>query len=139
MNTSKLKYYKGLFLFTAVYDMIFGIVFTFFPKWPYELMGISQKLPEYLAYLSLIGAFLFVIGVAYFLIYRGDLQKNIDLILVGVLYKLAYFSITFFYFAIDDIPHILFFVVFGVFDFVMFILMTECYISIRKQSRGLSK
>jgi len=133
MSESKLKYYKGLFLFAAVYDLVLGIVFTFFSKSAFDLVGIPEKIPEFDGYLSLIGAFLFVIGVAYYLIFRGDLQKNRDLILVGVLYKLAYFTITFYYFAIGNIPHLIFFALFGVVDLIMFILMVECYITLRKE------
>lgn len=135
MSESKLKYYKGLFLFAAVYDLILGIVFTFFSKSAFDLVGIPEKIPEFDGYLSLIGAFLFVIGVAYYLIFRGDLQKNRDLILVGVLYKLAYFTITFYYFTIGNIPHLIFFALFGVVDLIMFILMAECYITLGKEKR----
>ena len=103
MTESKLKYYKGLFLLAAVYDLVLGIVFTFFPKLAFEFIGIPEKLPEFGGYLSLIGVFLFVIGVAYYLIYRGDLRKNRDLIFVGILYKLSYFLVTFYYFVIDTL------------------------------------
>lgn len=132
MKASKIKFYKGLFLIAAIYDVVLGIVFTFFTKFAYNLFGISEKLPEFVGYLTLIGAYLLIIGVAYYLIYWGDLQKNKDLILIGVLYKFAYCIITFYYFLIGDIPHILFLALFGVIDLVMFILMLECYLTIRK-------
>ncbi len=135
MSESKLKYYKGLFLFAAVYDLVLGVVFIFFSTSAFDLLGIPEKIPKFDGYLSLIGAFLFVIGVAYYLIFRGDLQKNRDLILVGVLYKLAYFTITFYYFAIGNIPHLIFFALFGVIDLIMFILMVECYITLGKEKR----
>ena len=134
MSDSKLKYYKGLFLVAAVYDIVLGVVFTFFPKSAFDLVGIPEKSPEFVGYLSLIGAFLFVIGVAYYLIYRGDLKKNRDLILIGTLYKFAYFSIAIYYFAIGNIPHIIFLGLFGVIDFIMFILMVECYRTVSKTS-----
>lgn len=135
MNALRKKYYRGLFLIAAIYDIILGIVFTFFYRDAFEFIGISEKLPEFGAYLSLIGAFLFVIGVAYYLIYRGDLQKNRDLILIGALYKLAYCAIVFFYFAIGEVPHMIFLSLFGVVDLIMFILMVECFIFLRKISR----
>ena len=134
MNKSKLKYYKALYLITAIYDIALGIVFTFFTKTTFDLIGIPEKLPEFIGYLTLIGAYLLIIGVAYYLIYLGDLQKNRDLILIGVLYKLAYCCITFYYFIIGDIPHIIFLALFGVIDFIMFILMIECYFTVRKTS-----
>jgi hypothetical protein len=136
MTESRIKYYRTLFLTASVYDIILGIIFIFFYKSAFELLGISEKLPEFGGYLSLIGAFLFVIGVAYYLIYRGDLIKNRDLILVGIFYKLAYCATTFFYFAFGQVPHMLFVSLFGVIDFIMFILMTECYIFIRKINKG---
>jgi hypothetical protein len=68
MNELRLKYYKVLFLIASIYDIPLGIVFTFFYKFAFELLGISETLPKFGGYLSLIGAFLFVIGVAYYLI-----------------------------------------------------------------------
>jgi hypothetical protein len=134
MKALRKKYYRGLFLIAAIYDLILGILFTFFYRNAFELIGISETLPEFGAYLSLIGAFLFVIGVAYYLIYRGDFQKNRDLILIGALYKLAYCSIAFFYSIIGDIPHMIFLSLFGVVGFIIFISMVGCFIFIRKIS-----
>ena len=133
MSEAKIKYYKGLFLIAAVYDLILGVVFTFFTTSAFDILGIAEKLPEFVGYLTLIGAYLLIIGVAYYLIYRGDLKKNRDLILIGVLYKFAYCTITFYYFLVGDIPHILFLALFGVIDLIMFILMLECYIAVGKK------
>ena len=69
--------------------------------------------------------------------YRGDLARNLDLILVGVLYKLAYCATTFVYAAIGEVPHMLFVVVFGVADLLMMVLMAECYLHVRKTGRDV--
>lgn len=134
MTPSKEKYYRGLFLIAAIYDFILGIVFTFLPKLPFSLLGIPEKIPQFVGYIQLIGAFLFVIGVAYYLIYIGDFQKNRDLIVIGALYKLAYFSITFSYFVVGTIPHFLFFAIFGIVDLIMLILMVECLLYLKKNN-----
>jgi hypothetical protein len=136
MNKSRIKYYKTLFLIASVYDILLGIVFTLFYRSAFAFLKISDTLPKFGGYLSLIGAFLFVIGIAYYLIYRGDLIKNRDLIFVGLLYKLAYSATAFFYFAIGQVPHMLFVSLFGVIDLIMFLLMTECYIFLSKVSKG---
>jgi hypothetical protein len=133
METSRLKYYKGLFLLVAVYDIILGIIFMFFSKSTFELLGIPEKLPEFEGYLTLIGVYVLILGIAYYLIYRGNLQKNRDLILIGILYKLGYCAVTFYHFMIGNIPHILFLALFGVIDFIMFLLMLECYNTIGKE------
>ena len=119
----------------AVYDLILGLIFMFFSKSVFNFLEITDKLPEFPGYLTLIGGYVFVLGLAYYLIYRGDLHKNVDLILIGILYKLVYCAITFYYFVVGDIPHILFLALFGIIDLVMFILMTECYLTVKKSTR----
>jgi hypothetical protein len=139
MKELRVKYYKILFLIASIYDIFLGVVFIFFYKFVFESLEISEKIPEFGGYISMIGAFLFVIGVAYYLIYRGDLIKNRDLIMVGALYKLAYCSTAFYYFTIGEIPHILFISLFGVIDFIMFVLMVECFIFLRRIDRDAVK
>lgn len=136
MIASRERFYKGLFLVAAIYDIFLGIIFTFFSKFVFRLLNISEMLPEFGGFISLIGAFLFVIGIAYLLIFLGDLQRNRDLISVGALYKLAYCAIAFYYFAIGNVPHIIFLSLFGVADLIFLILMVECRLFLAKKSTG---
>jgi formate/nitrite transporter FocA (FNT family) len=135
MNPKREKFYRALFLIATVYDASLGIIFTFFYRLPFEILGIADKLPESGSYLSLIGAFLFVIGVAYYLLYRGDLFRNRDLVTVGALYKLAYCLIVVYYAAIGEIPHMIFVLLFGVCDLIFFVLMLECRLYLQKIAR----
>ena len=80
--------------------------------------------------------FVLVIGIAYFLIARGDLRRNADLILVGTLYKLAYASTAFYYWSEGSLPHVAFAALFGLADMVFFILMAECYLSLEKKTKA---
>jgi hypothetical protein len=132
MSPKREKFYRALFLIAAVYDVLLGIIFTFFYRRAFEFLGIADKLPKSGSYLSLIGSFLFVIGVAYYLIYRGDFLRNRDLVTVGALYKLAYCLIAFYYAAIRDVPHIIFVLLFGGCDLIFFILMFECRLYLQK-------
>lgn len=134
MKPAREKYYRSLFLIAAIYDGILGIVFTFFPARAYEALGIRAQLPQFGGYVTLIGAFLFVIGVAYYLIFRSDLRQNLDLILVGVLYKLAYSSLAFYYWMTGNLPHVIFAALFGVADLIFLVLMAECYCFLRKEA-----
>jgi uncharacterized membrane protein HdeD (DUF308 family) len=136
MNPTKEKYYRSLFFIAAVYDLLLGVTFTFFPARAYAALGISEKLPTFGGYLTLLGVFVLVIGVAYFLIARGDLRRNTDLILVGTLYKLAYSGTAFYYWSQGNLPHIAFAALFGVADAVFFFLMAECYRSLRREAKG---
>lgn len=135
MNTTKEKYYRTLFAIAAIYDLILGITFTFFPVRAFAALGIADKLPAFGGYLTLLGAFVLVIGVAYALIARGDLRQNADLIFVGALYKLAYASTAVFYWATTGLPHVVFGALFGVADAIFFVLMAECYVVVKRDAK----
>ncbi len=135
MNPVKEKYYRSLFTIAAFYDLLLGLTFTFFPARAFAALGISEKLPAFGGYITLLGAFVLVTGIAYGLISRGDLRYNADLILVGTLYKLAYAATAFYYWAAGSLPHVIFVALFGLADAVFFILMAECYWFLMKESR----
>ena len=134
MKPAKEKYYRGLFTIAAFYDLLLGATFTFFPARAFAAMGISEKLPAFGGYVTLLGAFVLVIGIAYALISRGDLLRNADLILIGTLYKLAYSATAFYYWAAGSLPHVAFAALFGVADAVFFVLMAECYWFLRAKT-----
>jgi len=136
MNPVREKYYRSLFTIAAVYDVLLGVTFVFFAERAFAALGIGDKLPAVRGYLTLLGAFVLVIGVGYFLIARGDLRRNADLILVGTLYKLAYSGTAFYYWFQGSLPHVAFGAIFGIADAVFFILMAECYWSLEKAIRG---
>jgi formate/nitrite transporter FocA (FNT family) len=134
MNPRRQTYYRTLFRIAAAYDLALGIVFTFFPGHAFQMLDISDKRPQFGGYVALLGAFVFVIGVAYYLISRGDLRRNLDLILVGVLYKMAYCGIAFHYWFGGELPHVVFGALFGVADLIFFALMAECYWSVKGET-----
>lgn len=126
VSPSREGWYRALFWIAAVYDITLGIVFLFLSRPVFDWLDIEEALPDQMSYISLIAAFLFVIGVAYVLIAIGDLVRNRDLITVGILYKVAYFSVALWYLIDGHYPHIVFFVVFGVADAIFTVLMVEC-------------
>jgi len=64
------------------------------------------------------------------------LRQNLDLILVGALYKLAYSAAVFYYWLFETVPHPIFVALFGVADLVFLVLMAECYLFVRKAVRS---
>ena len=136
MKPAKEKYYRGLFTIAALYDLVLGITFTFFPTRAFGALGIGDKLPAFGGYITLLGAFVLVIGIAYVLIARGDLRRNRDLILVGALYKLAYSATAFYYWAAGELPHVIFGALFGVADAVFFVLMAECWLCLAREAKA---
>lgn len=132
MSPSRERWYRILFWIAAVYDIVLGITFLFFYTPVFRFLEIEDTLPAHTSFLSLIAVFLFVIGVAYALIAVGDLERNRDLITVGILYKLAYFSVALWYLISGDYPHIVFFAVFGVADAFFAVTMIECRLYIER-------
>jgi hypothetical protein len=126
MSPSRERFYRGVFLAAAVYDVVLGIVFTFFHDWAFDLLDAEVVANDGL--IPLIGAFLFVIGVAYYLIYRGDLWRNRDLILIGTLYKAAYASVAFWTGIFGEVAHWAFVGAFGVADVIFLVLIGECLV-----------
>ena len=129
MNKKRERSYQGLFLVAAVYDLILGFSFLFFYKFMYSFLNIS--LPDNPAYLSLSAAFVFVIGIGYYFIYL-DIYSNKALVKLGIIYKIAYAIIAFYYFFLGTIPHIVF-ILFAVIDIIFIFLFVEFLHSLRKE------
>ena len=136
MSPARERWYRMLFWIAAVYDIVLGITFLFFFRPVFEWLGVEDTLPEYTSYVSLVAAFLFVIGIAYVLIAVGDLFRNRDLITIGTLYKVAYFAVALWYLIDGNYPHIIFFVVFGVADAIFAVTMAECRIYLGRHERA---
>ena len=136
MKPAKEKFYRGLFTIAAFYDLVLGLAFTFFPARVFTALNISDKLPAFGGYVTLLGAFVLVIGVAYALISRGDLRRNADLILIGTLYKLACAATAFYYWAAGSLPHVAFGALFGVADVIFFVVMAECWLCLMRESKS---
>lgn len=127
MEVSKINKFKPVFLIAGIYDLITGTTFMFFHRGVLTSLDISANAEELAPYLNLIGAFLFVIGLGYLLIYQSDLSRVRELILIGSFFKLAYVLVASIFYFRDVIPHPVFFTVFGILDFIMFLFMIKCY------------
>ena len=104
-NKNHDKCHKSLFLIASIYDLILGAVFFFFYKPIFSFFNIT--LPVYPMYLQMAAAFVIAMGVGYYFIYRNPF-RNLDLVRLGVVYKLVYSGLTgYFYFA--DLANITFF------------------------------
>ncbi len=127
MDASRERYFRRLFATAAIYDLALGVVFLFFGRWAFDVLDIEEKYPEG-GFLQLIGAFVLVLGIGYYLIWRSDLWRNRDLVAVGALYKLAYTAVGVWIAVFDEVPHMLFLWAFGVADAVFLVLMAECWV-----------
>lgn len=122
------KFYKGVFLVAALYDLILGFVFFVFYQKIYAMYGIT--LNDSPAYLQLSAAFVFVQGLLYYFVYT-NLKRNIDIVKVGVAYKIVYAAVAFFYWASGGLPHQMF-AIFGFFDVIFTVLFVLYLLDYKK-------
>ncbi len=132
MKNNKDSFFKGLFLVAAIYDFILGLAFFFFYKPLYAYLGIA--LPDYPVYLQMAAAFVIAMGVGYYFVYK-NLYRNIDLVKLGVVYKLVYSGLTS-YFYFTGLANIVFFW-FAIFDAIFLILFVWFLVYAKKDSRYL--
>lgn len=112
------KFYHGAFLVAALWDLILGFLFFVFLKNIFIMFGIP--LPENLSYLHLSAAFIFVQGLGYYFVYR-NLQRNVDIVKVGLVYKVVYTGVAFYYWLTGGSPHLMF-TIFGFVDLIFIAL-----------------
>jgi len=109
--------WRTFFIVAAIYDLVLGAAFFFAygPIW--ELLEI--ELPNNIAYIHLTAAFVFVQGLGYWIVAQRP-ARNRGIVQVGIAYKFAFASLSFYYFAIGELLHPTF-LVFGALD-VLFLI-----------------
>ncbi len=125
---NKNKFFKSLFLIAALYDLILGVVFLTMYKFIYSYFNIA--LPTYPMYLQLSAAFVIAIGIAYYFVYL-NMYRNIDLVKLGIIYKLIYILVAGYYYLIG-IAHVIFFW-FVVFDIIFLVLFVWFLVYAKKR------
>ena len=108
------RFWKPFFLVAAVYDAVLGAVFFFFYGPLFHALGIT--LPNNTSYIHITTAYIFVQGLSYWFVSR-NLVKNVDLVKVGIVYKIIFAGLAFYYLAIGQLLTPLL-AVFGVVDVV---------------------
>jgi len=89
------KGWKLWFLIAAIYDLILGIAFFFFYEPIFSYFSIP--LPNYAMYLQMAAAFVIAMGIGYYFIFL-NLYRNVDLVKLGIVYKLVYSGLTFYWY-----------------------------------------
>jgi hypothetical protein len=100
MLGSQSTFWKPFFLVAALYDGILGAVFFLFYNPLFHALGIA--LPNNTSYIHITTAYIFVQGVSYWFVYRNPL-KNVDIVKVGIVYKIIYVGLALYYLAIGQL------------------------------------
>jgi hypothetical protein len=95
------KWIRPLFIVAALYDILLGLAFLLFYPAIYARFGVT--LPNHPGYVQLNALFVIIAGVGFAFVARAP-ERNRDLIQVGILFKLAYAGIVFWYLARGMMP-----------------------------------
>jgi hypothetical protein len=90
-----------LFALVALYDALLGLLFLFAPQWPYQHFNIPP--PNHFGYVQFPAALLLIFALM-FLRVAADAVRRRELIIYGILLKLAYVSVSAWYWLKADIP-----------------------------------
>ena len=107
------KWIKPLFVVSGLYDGILGILFLAIP---YQLFSITNIAPpNHIGYIQFPALLLIIFGIM-FLNISKDPVANRNLILYGILLKIAYCGVVFYNWIQINIP--MMWVIFGFFDLI---------------------
>jgi hypothetical protein len=124
---------QALFLVAALYDGALGAIFLIAPGLVFQWANVTP--PNHFAYVQFPAALLIIFGLMFAAIAR-DPAGNRDLIVYGILLKLSYFGIAFWYWFTAGIPGL--WKPFAVIDLVMAGLFVWCYQALGVGSGGAS-
>jgi hypothetical protein len=124
--------YLNLFLVAALYDFVLG--FFFFLFWPFIFDHILKiPYPNYPAFYQAAAAFIFNMGIGFYFVYR-NMYRNIDIVKVGIAFKLFYTGLAFFYVFVEKMPWIL--ALFGFLDLIFIVFFVLFLRAVRKEVQG---
>ncbi len=121
--------YSILFLIAALYDFILGFIFFAFLRFFFEDI-FKIPYPLYPAFFQAAAAFVFVMGVGFYFVYR-NMYRNIDIVKVGIAFKLVYTGLAFYHVFVKGMPWI--FSVFGFLDLIFIVFFVFFLLSIRRE------
>jgi hypothetical protein len=123
------KWISPLFWVAAAYDGILGILFLATPGWVFSTLKVEP--PNHMAYVQFPAALLIIFALIFTRIAR-DPARNREQIVYGILLKIAYCGLTFYYWATMDIPWI--WKPFALIDLAMGVLFVAAYALLGKHA-----
>jgi len=90
-----------LFWLAALYDGVLGVAFLLAPGYPFSVFDVTP--PNHMGYVRFPAALLIVFGIMFLNIARDPVTHR-DLIPYGILLKVAYCGVVFYYWAVSSLP-----------------------------------
>jgi hypothetical protein len=109
--------WKPFFLIAGLYDLLLGVVF--FISGEGILDWIGMELPPHIAYIQLAAVFIAVQGLSYLLVWTSP-PRYLGLVMIGVVYKLAYSGLALWYIIVGELPSA-FFIPWAIIDVIFLV------------------
>ena len=116
----KVKTIKLLFIISALYDFLLGVIFLVGFRKIYNYFDIA--LPNHDGYVQFGAAVVAIFGVGFWFVAQ-DPQRNRDIIKMGILLKLSYSGVAFYHAALGNLPGI--WLPFAWFDLIFLVLFVR--------------
>ncbi len=113
-------YYKWLFIIGALWN--WGAAVIFFIGYSYIFSMLNMKALNYPVILQLFLALVFVYGVGYYWVSK-DINKNHDIVKLGIMAKTATFLLMLYYFISGELPFLILST--GIVDLLFAVLFVE--------------
>lgn len=97
------RFFRGVFLFGGLYDFLLGGFFFFFYIRIYQHFGIT--LPNHPEYVQAPAAFIVILGIMQFYVFK-NMYRNVDMVKIAALSKLAYSGLAFYHQNTTGLPNI---------------------------------
>ncbi|MDJ0702374.1 MAG: hypothetical protein QNJ46_03760 [Leptolyngbyaceae cyanobacterium MO_188.B28] len=131
MNSIKVS--RIAFAASGIYDLFLGIVFLLFPLFAFDLFNVTH--PNHLAYVQFPASLLLIFAIMYFNIAKDPVGK-ISFMPYGILLKVAYSGIVFWYWLFSEIPDM--WKPFAIIDLLFIVAFGWCYSEIRSLKSSVS-
>jgi hypothetical protein len=125
------KWIPPLFWFAALYDGVLGLLFLVAPGWVFARSGVVP--PNHFGYVQFPAALLLIFALIFIAVARDPLA-NRGLIVYGILLKVSYCGLAFYYWVATDVPWI--WKPFAVIDLIMGLLFAWALVVLTPQAGG---
>lgn len=119
-----------LFYIAALYESVLGIAFLFGASSVFEWYGVTP--PNHIGYVQFPAAILITFGLLYLAVARNQVA-NRNLIPYGMLLKVSYCGVVFYYWMTSELPSM--WKPYAIFDLIFLLLFMWAYLSIRPENR----
>jgi len=120
-----LKTVKAVFMASAVYDIVLGLIFGLFYKPVYNTF--QTTLPNHAGYIQLIAMYLLIFGIGFWFVAKNP-AAHLGIIRLGIMMKLAFIVVVMGHLFFGSVPN--FYVPFAVIDaaFLVLFVMAESFV-----------